>query len=227
MDDLPGESRDDGVLNEREYAALAQWADAEPSADFVDDVMAAWICELGERDERSQDPDDSQAIPLTDPETGRGRARPRRSRPKVIAVAVAVAASVAVLWLARARPATGSIVVPKACDQLARGSSSSEIPIPTVEPRAAAPADRLTADALAVLVHHCTPCHDGAERQRAEADALQVFDVSEPDFWAPMSDAQLRETETRVQQLGVATEPERRSMASFVDRQLRRRARSG
>ena len=77
-----------------------------------------------------------------------------------------------------------------------------------------------------VLAHHCSPCHDSTDSE-AKPGALDVFDVKQPYWWSSMSDAQLEDASMRVGELEGSTDDDRQRMGTFVQAELRRRARAG
>ncbi len=225
MADPEGPVLDEGrALSIEDHDALAKWAEHEPSDDFADAVMAAWQQELD---------DDAEAeAPAAIPRRATGDRN-------LIGLVVGVAAAAAVLLLViqptpKAEAGT-RIAQPDRCahalSESAPGCDHDVAPERTVSGVPDAPVDastftRLSADALAVVTHHCMPCHDGRDDE-AKAGALEVYDVRQPRWWRTMSDEQLEQTELRVRELGVASEDERRSVAAFVDAELTRRARAG
>jgi hypothetical protein len=84
----------------------------------------------------------------------------------------------------------------------------------------------LGAEAGLVLAEHCMPCHDSTD-PGANPGALQVYDLDQPQWWLTMSDAQLEEARTRVQQLETASDDERRRMSAFVEARRQQLARAG
>ncbi|MCA9653966.1 MAG: hypothetical protein H6712_03780 [Myxococcales bacterium] len=201
-------------MSERERRDLAAWAEHDPPDGFADAVVAAWGLERREAEA------ELEASPTRTTDPGRHR---------TVGIVAGLAAAAAVLLLARAVPGethTGSGAGEEQCD---RGGSSSPSPLAGLADgpdEIATSSEALAADALAVLTHHCMPCHDGESRD-AKAGALQVYDLRQARWWETMSDEQLREAQTRIEQLGAASDRQRHSMAAFVDAQLRQRAAAG
>lgn len=192
------------VLSERERRVLAAWAHDDPPDGFADAVVAAWVHE-------------QSSGGMTTAPAARGR------RP-VVGIVAGLLAAAAVLLLVRglAGEAHSAPVHEQAqCDPSPEILDASLDAEPT-----GAPLDVLAADALAVLTHHCMPCHDGAD-ERASVEALRVYDVRRERWWDSMSDEQLEEARLRIQELGSASDAERRTMAAFVDGKLRQRAAGG
>lgn len=205
------------ALSEREQRALAAWADDDPPEGFADAVVAAWLLEQ----------EGAEAEPVASIRSA------RRDRGPLVGIVAGLAAAAAVLLMVRTLPSVArSAQVSEPALGCDHGDEDVDRPSPLaalVEPspeRDAAPVPAQTAglatDALAALTRHCMPCHDGADAD-AEPGALQVYDVRRARWWEAMSDEQLREAQTRIEQLGEASEQERRSMAAFVDAQLRHR----
>lgn len=198
-----------GELSEGERAAVFAWADADPSPGFADAVVDAWSREA-----------QPSARPACVPSS--------RSRVPWVAVAAAVAASVAVLWLARSNTATGSpIARASACEQAVGpatplGERLAEAGAPAAQGEQ--PPDY--GEAIAALVEHCSPCHDGAGAG-ARAEALSVFDLSQRQPFATTSPAQLEQTAQHMQRLGGASSAQRRSVAAFVRGELQVRHHAG
>lgn len=229
-----------GALSREQRATLAAWADeGDIPPGFADRVVVAFLAERVDLDE------DEAVSP--EPRAKVGEARLVR----VVGIITAMAAAAAVMLMVRVLPRASEVEVAAArtCEHVGAGrerglepsrsepsaASACETgaePLPP-EPRAEARAGRpepnlavLGAQAATVLAQHCSPCHDSTDFE-ANPNALQVFDLEQPQWWLTMSDAQLEEARTRVQQLGAATEDERRRVAAFVEVQLRQRAHAG
>lgn len=214
MTSLPG--ADDplvGALTPEQLAALHAWADAgDVPDDFADRVVARLRCQ---RDDPPSTHARGQEAAAVASRTGAEARVVRR-----VGVVAALAAAAAVMLMVRVLPRASEV----ADDPAARPASPSERALAMAsEP---SESQRLGAAAADVLAEHCRPCHDSTDPE-AKPEALAVFDVTEPRWWAVMSDAQLEDASMRVQQLGAATDDERRTMDAFVRARLERPAHAG
>jgi hypothetical protein len=224
-------------LSDDERAALAAWADEGDVPDgFAERVAAAWLAErLGEAPDDEQ-ADEDEAV------TAGPRAATRGGRGvRVVGLVATLAAAAAVMCMVRLPPRASEVegavaaepvedAEAGACDRAAPGAGPVRAEAPAAVPAEVEPAEPdlavLGAGAGAVLAQHCMPCHDSTD-PAAKPDALQVFDLEQPQWWLTMSDAQLVEARTRVQELAAATDDERWRLAAFVEDQLHRRAHAG
>lgn len=230
-----------GALSNHERAMLAAWADDGDVPDgFEDRVVAAMLAErLGELGDGEGD------------EAAVARPRAAASEGRVVRLvgwAAAIAAAAAVMLMVRVLPRASEV------EQVAEAGSASEpdgpsspgeplapgepsrgfepprgIEPPLVETSSASPEPVLAvlgAAAGTVLAQHCSPCHDSTDPE-AKPAALDVFDLEQPQWWLTMSDARLEEARTRVQELGAASDDERRTMDAFVEARLHRMSRAG
>lgn len=215
-----------GACNDEERAALTAWADEGDVPDgFAERVVVAFMAErmgAGEVDEGAGVGADEAAAVRARAGTGEGRVV------RLVGLCAAIAAAAAVMLMVR--------VLPRGADEEVAETAAAAGVGSSVEPSAdatagGAPAERvdataLGADAAAVLAAHCSPCHD-AEDPEAKPAALKVFDIRQPQWWITMSDAQLEETRTRVQELGAASEDDRRTVTAFVEARQRATAHAG
>ncbi|MCA9708348.1 MAG: hypothetical protein KDK70_21035 [Myxococcales bacterium] len=222
MDDASGAVEGPHALSGEERAALLAWAEEDPPEGFADAVLAAWVAA------REPEP---ESEPAAAPEPR--RARRASSLRSVIGIGTAISAAAVVMLLVRVPPssgegldgAAGSLPSAQGCQAHAAAFAEPALApsIPSVGPDAHSV---LGAEAVAVLVHHCTPCHDGTDPD-AKPGALGVFDVQQPRWWSTMSDAQLAEARLRIEELGDAADEERRRMTAFVDAELAQREHAG
>lgn len=197
-------------LSDRDRELLSAWAEHEPSEGFADAVLEAWQLEQAQSP-RAETPPSAVA----------------RSRRTWVGIAAGLLAASVVLLLARTLPSVARSAPLESelaqCDHEPEPSPLAGLLDDMLATAPAPEPNALADDALAVLARHCMPCHDG-DREGAKAGALRVYDVREPGWWDTMSDEQLREAQTRIEQLGSASAAERRSMATFVGAELQRRA---
>jgi hypothetical protein len=120
-----------------------------------------------------------------------------------------------------------------ACHQSSKEENRSRVveetgPIAPVRPSLAPSRTILQNEARLVLENHCGACHIGAY-PTARKGALRVFDLTELDWSARMTDAQLHDALSRIQTPRgddgtPVTDTERATFAMFIDDELRRRA---
>jgi hypothetical protein len=205
-----------GALDDEERAALAAWADdGDGPDDFSDRVVAAFMAErVGAA--AGDDAEVEAAAVRTSARTGEGRVV------RVVGLCAAIAAAAAVMLMVRVLPRSADAEATDTAVAAGVGVSGEPAAEATVGGAAAERVDlmALGADAAAVLAVHCSPCHD-AEDPEAKPEALRVFDIRQPQWWITMSDAQLEEARTRVQELGAASEDERRTVTAFVEARQR------
>jgi len=163
---------DRDVLTPEERRALADWADDECSPARAFDGFADAVVEAWQRE---------HAYVVED---GEERASGRRSLVVGIVAGLAAAAMVLVMIRtlpgeARSAPIEGGVAA-HGCDH-ADGIASSARPIAPASASAEG-SSALDRGALAVLTHHCMPCHDGDDSE-AQAGALKVYDVRQPRWW--------------------------------------------
>jgi hypothetical protein len=252
MTSLPGADDALGALSTDERAALAAWADEGDEPDgFADRVVAAMLAERigdgGEGLDVDESEGDASQAAAAEPRVAAGDGRVVR----VIGLIAAFAAAAAVMLMVRVLPGAPEVEVvadaggemraapvrPAAqaerlptCDHADGGAE-----VPRAEPPVAetfpAPSPEtviavLGAEAGLVLAEHCMPCHDSTDPE-ANPGALQVYDLEQPQWWLTMSDAQLEEARTRVQQLEAASDDERRRVSAFVEARRQQLARAG
>jgi hypothetical protein len=232
-----------GPLSSEDRAALAAWADDGDGPDgFAERVVVAF---LAERDGRDHDEPSRAANArgehhAAEPRTTLGGTRVLR----VVGLVAAVAAAAAVMLMVRVLPRASEgdeLAEARAGDcggvepslgehacGLAEAQAQPELghDEPSVAGQRAPELAVLGAHAGAVLANHCMPCHDSTDPD-AKLGALEVFDLDQSHWWITMSDAQLRDARTRVQENEAATQHERRHVTAFVEAELRRRAHSG
>ncbi|MCH9683613.1 MAG: hypothetical protein K0V04_19400 [Deltaproteobacteria bacterium] len=230
MDDPENVGLDEAnVLSHEQRVALAEWSEGEPSAGFADAVMAAWARELEPEAEDAEHGGSRLTATAT---------RPTPRRRNLIGLVAGLAAAAAVLLLVQALPrASAGVSIASGehhgpdhqCEDHAAPGPVVAEPMAVPASFGAQPDARMAAlgdGALAVLTTHCMPCHDSQDPD-AKDGALRVYDTRQSRWWQTMSDDQLREATTRVEELGVASDDQRRSMAAFVEAELSRRARAG
>lgn len=202
---------DPSALRSDERAALAAWADEGDLSDgFGDRVVATFLAErLGQAEEEAPE----------------ARARAREGGVvRVIGLVAAIAAAAAVMLMVMVLPRASAGVEVADARGWDQGIDELGLVVVSEETRALEPSRG--ARAAAVLAQHCAPCHDSSDPE-GKPQALDVFDLEQPQWWITMSDAQLEEARLRVQELGAATEEERGRVAGFVETELARRAHAG
>lgn len=239
-----------GTLSSRERSMLAAWADdGDVPDDFADRVVAAVLAErLGDGDGAEDGAE--AAVARTRAAASEGKVV------RLVGWVAAIAAAAAVMLMVRVLPRASEVGVAEArrpdgaeigaapvqspapvepmddptCEPVDGAARLPRIDSPPVEtPSAKLPEQAfavLGADATLVLAQHCSPCHDSLDSE-ANPGALDVFDLEEPQWWLTMSDAQLEEARTRVQELGDASDDERRTLDAFVEARLRRPSHAG
>lgn len=213
-----------GALNDHERAALADWADDGDVPDgFEDRVVAAYLGRGERQGEGDSDAGGAEAA------VARSRAAASEGRVvRLVGWAAAIAAAAAVMLMVRVLPRASEVeLVAEA--QSEAGEPSRSVEPPRAETSSPSPEPALVvlgAAAGSVLAQHCSPCHDSTDPERKPA-ALDVFDLEEPQWWLTMSDAQLEEARMRVQELGAASDDERRTMDAFVEARLHPTAHAG
>jgi hypothetical protein len=204
-----------GALSSEDRAALAAWADEGDIPDgFADRVVVAFLAEQADDEDPAVEREPAVTV---EPRAAVGGGRLLR----MVGLVAAVAAAAAVMLMVRVLPRASEVEVVSA-----RAPAPTDRPEETrtglQEPDAAV----LGAQAATVLAQHCTPCHDSTDPD-ANPNALQVFDLEQPQWWLTMSDAQLEDVRTRAQELGAATDDERARVKAFVQAQLQQPAHAG
>jgi hypothetical protein len=213
-----------GALSSDDRAALAAWADeGDLPEGFADRVVVAFLAEAAGDVNRA---DAYEAVVPIEPRATVGGGKLLR----LVGFVAAIAAAAAVMLMVRVLPRASEVEVVSAhaCEH----AGAKAAPTPTDPPIAAGPSLRapelavLGAQAATVLAQHCSPCHDSTDPD-ANPSALQVFDLEQPQWWLTMSDAQLEQARTRVQELGAASDDERARVKAFVQAQLQQPAHAG
>jgi hypothetical protein len=232
-------------LSSENRAALAAWADDGDGPDgFADRVVVAFLAQReADVDDALDEADEADdEVIAAEPRAAVGDGRVLR----MVGLVAAVAAAAAVMLMVRVLPgAPEGVEVADAgrfqhagvgdeppdrrdCEHAEAGAGPSLAELPAQGQPSPPQPDLaiLGAQAATVLAQHCSPCHDSTDPE-ANPNALQIFDLEQPQWWLTMSDAQLEDARTRVQELEAATDDERGRVKAFVEVQLRQRAHAG
>ena len=249
MTSPPGADDALGVSSSDERAALAAWADEGDVPDgFADRVVAAYLAErFGEHAEALEGDEGEDEGEANDANAAEPRAAASEDGlVRVVGLVAAFAAAAAVMLMVRVLPRASEV------ERVAEGPSAvlvepslpnEPIASPSCEggdriiapPGVAPPVDEEVSDTVVdvlgfdaglVLAEHCAPCHDSTAPD-STIEALLVFDLEHPQWWLPLSDAQLVNVRTRIQELEHTSNDQRRRVSAFVDARRRQLARSG
>jgi hypothetical protein len=233
-----------GALNDDERAALAAWADdGDVSDGFEDRVVAAYLSATlsagssslaeGSSSLAEGSSSEDRALRFEGEALATGpRATVREGRVvRLVGFCAAIAAAAAVMLMVRVLPrAEGELEVAEARGlspaELVASEPANERPSESEVDAAEPDVDALGTEAGLVLAQHCVPCHSSTDRE-ANAGALRIFDVEQPQWWVLMSDAQLDGARQRLEYLDAASEDDRRKLAAFLEARRRAPTHSG